>query len=386
MNSKNFLPNKISYHQFKKINSEIIQLTPNYNIEYDIPIYIPDIPKYSCFCALDEAREIKKYLKKKEMEKINNNNNINIINNNNNFNNSEISINCEPIPNVKHNYCHICKKKYEEYLKHVRCNLHNECLKKYKKEFNGIKETFKRIAIFYDGEKNYEDNNNNNEIFNNIELNDEDSKKKKKKRKKYKFKNNFIFKRKNKKLIKKENKINNNISLNENINNDNEDDNFDINNNNIKYEIYSNNYKDSNSEKFLNKKRYQTNNSSSSYNNSNNNKIKKKEKELIDKSIADNININENNNNIKKKNNNNKNLLSSIPSKKKNKDSDFSTNPNSLLPAKKKSLILRELICSKKVCKIFQQTEETKCIKGKYFIKKRIDKKEFIFITDIINV
>ena len=316
MNSRNFLPNKIFYHQFKKINSEIIQLTPNYSIEYDIPIYIPDIPKYSCFCALDEAREIKKYLKKKEMEKINNNN-INIINN---FNNSEISINCQPVPNVKHNYCHICKKKYEEYLKHIRCNNHNDCLKKYK------------------------------------------------------FKNNFIFKRKNKKLIKKENKINNNISLNETIKND---DNFDINNNNIKYEIYSNNFKDSNSEKFLNKKRYQTNNSSSSFNNNN----KKKEKELNDKSLADNIN--ENNNNIKK---NNKNLLSFIPSKKKNKDSDFSTSPNSLLPAKKKSLILNELICSKKVCKIFKQTEETKCIKGKYFIKKRIDKKEFIFITDIINV
>ena len=369
MNSKNFLPNKIFYHQFKKINSEIIQLTPNYNIEYDIPIYIPDIPKYSCFCALDEAREIKKYLKKKEMEKINNNN-INIINN---FNNSEISINCQPVPNVKHNYCHICKKKYEEYLKHIRCNNHNDCLKKYKKEFNGIKETFKRIAIFYEGEKNYEENINNN-LINNLDLNDDDCKKKKKKRKKYKFKNNFIFKRKNKKLIKKENKINNNISLNETIK---KNDNFDINNNNIKYEIYSNNFKDSNSEKFLNKKRYQTNNSSLSFNNNN----KKKEKELNDKSLADNIN--ENNNNIKK---NNKNLLSFIPSKKKNKDSDFSTSPNSLLPAKKKSLILNELICSKKVCKIFKQTEETKCIKGKYFIKKRIDKKEFIFITDIINV
>ena len=89
------------------------------------------------------------------------NNNFN--NNVNNNNNSEI-INCEPIPNVKHNYCHICKKKYEEYLKHVRCNNHKESLKKYKKEFNGIKETFKRIAIFYDGEKKYDNNNDiNNE-------------------------------------------------------------------------------------------------------------------------------------------------------------------------------------------------------------------------------
>ena len=362
MNSKNFFPNKIFYHQFKKIKPEIINLTPNYNIEYDIPIYIPDIPKYSCFCALDEAREIKKYLKKKEMEKINNINN----NFNNNNNNSEI-INCEPIPNVKHNYCHICKKKYEEYLKHVRCNNHKECLKKYKKEFNGIKETFKRIAIFYDGEKkNYSDDNNN------YSNEDDGSKIKKKKRKKYKFKNNFIFKKRNKKLIKKENKINKNLSLNENNENlTNENENFDINKNKNKYEIFSNNFKESNSEKFLNKKRYQTNNSSSSLNN-NNNTIKKKVS--IKNSSVDNIN-----------NNNKNNINSFIPPKKKNKDSDFSTKSNSFFE-KKKSLILSELICSKKVCKIFKQTEETKCIKGKYFIKKRIDKKEFIFITDMINV
>ena len=159
--------------------------------KYDIPQYIREIPEeYSAFCTIKEAgklknikiREEKDKKKKIQMElEINNNkkdkeNNTssNIIKNKNNKNNSKnINITAdkkgnfnnnieeleEPIPNEMHKYCHLCKKQFDNYLRHIYSKNHKDNTLKYTDTFKSIKNVFNRINTFWENKK---DNNESN--------------------------------------------------------------------------------------------------------------------------------------------------------------------------------------------------------------------------------
>jgi hypothetical protein len=159
--------------------------------KYDIPQYIREIPEeYSAFCTIKEAgklknikiREEKDKKKKIQMElEINNikkdkenNTSSNIIKNKNNKNNSKnINITTdkkgnfnnnieeleEPIPNEMHKYCHLCKKQFDNYLRHIYSKNHKDNTLKYTDTFKSIKNVFNRINTFWENKK---DNNESN--------------------------------------------------------------------------------------------------------------------------------------------------------------------------------------------------------------------------------
>ena len=59
----------------------------------------------------------------------------------------------EPIPRNDHKYCHICKTKFEKYIKHIKCFSHFENLQRNKPFFNRLKRSFERILNFWDFKK-----------------------------------------------------------------------------------------------------------------------------------------------------------------------------------------------------------------------------------------
>ncbi len=158
--------------------------------KYEIPQYISDIPEdYPVFCTIKEAGMIKNKLKKKEdrkknksnikskdkvkdKEKNNDKENISTNSNNNNNNNNILD---EPIPNEMHKYCHLCKKNFDNYIRHINSKIHKDNTNRYAPKFNNIKNIFKRINTFWDNKKENneskskkEDNiNNNTQIDNN---------------------------------------------------------------------------------------------------------------------------------------------------------------------------------------------------------------------------
>ena len=169
--------------------------------KYDIPQYIRNIPEeYSAICTLKEAGMIKNFKKKEEKEKekekkkkmqmdlehfannkekekennskeANNKNNqnsnkkkdvskekkVNPMNNNNNLE--------EPLPNEMHKYCHLCKKPFDNYIRHINSKGHKDTALKYKDTFNSIKNVFSRINTFWNNKK---DNNENIQRKNNV--------------------------------------------------------------------------------------------------------------------------------------------------------------------------------------------------------------------------
>ena len=56
----------------------------------------------------------------------------------------------EPIPRNDHKYCHICKTKFEKYVKHIKCYSHFENLQRHQNFFNRFKKSFERIINFWD--------------------------------------------------------------------------------------------------------------------------------------------------------------------------------------------------------------------------------------------
>ena len=65
----------------------------------------------------------------------------------------------EPIPNDMHKYCHLCKKQFDNYLRHINSKNHKETALKYNDTFSSIKNSFNRINTFWG---NKQDNNNSN--------------------------------------------------------------------------------------------------------------------------------------------------------------------------------------------------------------------------------
>ena len=68
----------------------------------------------------------------------------------------------EPIPRNEHKYCHICKTKFEKYLKHIKCYSHFENLQRHQSFFNRIRKSFERIINFWDIKKGKNIKNKNN--------------------------------------------------------------------------------------------------------------------------------------------------------------------------------------------------------------------------------
>jgi hypothetical protein len=145
---KNDNPRRTHFHEFKPLNKNFIKFNIN-NCKYDIPFYIHDVPDhFSLFESITEIIEVKKYYEKKK-ENNKNEEEENEINNLNNL----------PLPTENHNYCFLCKTKFEDYLIHIESEMHKKNFVKNKKNFNKIKDTLKRIGNFYDGKKEKEEEN-----------------------------------------------------------------------------------------------------------------------------------------------------------------------------------------------------------------------------------
>ena len=145
---KNDNPRRTHFHEFKPLNKNFIKFNIN-NCKYDIPFYIHDVPDhFSLFESITEIIEVKKYYEKKK-ENNKNEEEENEINNLNNL----------PLPAENHNYCFLCKTKFEDYLIHIEGEMHKKNFIKNKKNFNKIKDTLKRIGNYYDGKKEKEDEN-----------------------------------------------------------------------------------------------------------------------------------------------------------------------------------------------------------------------------------
>ena len=137
--------------------------------KYEIPQYIDDAPEdFPIICTIKEAGSIKNYnnkLKKKE-EKLKNNINKENIKSKENINNNILD---EPIPNEMHKYCHLCKKNFDNYLRHINSKIHKDNTNKCSEKFNNIKNIFKRINSFWeDNKKDKTDDNIKRKSINNL--------------------------------------------------------------------------------------------------------------------------------------------------------------------------------------------------------------------------
>ena len=83
------------------------------------------------------------------------NSNLNI-SNDKKSNNNNINVLEEPIPNELHKYCHLCKKNFDNYLRHINSKNHKETALKYSDTFKSINNAFSRINTFWNNKK---DNN-----------------------------------------------------------------------------------------------------------------------------------------------------------------------------------------------------------------------------------
>lgn len=152
---------KYKCYEFPKIEEAIFQeksLT-----KYEIPQYIGDMPEgFSCFCTLWEASKVKQYiqLNPEQQEHIGNDEK-------EDKNNGDALK--EPIP--KTNFCHLCRRKFDNYLVHIETETHKNNISKNPMTINTAKDTFKRINQFWEDKKNSNNNNINNKIIKKSESN-----------------------------------------------------------------------------------------------------------------------------------------------------------------------------------------------------------------------
>ena len=122
----------MKFYEFEKLTDQ--KLKNISKTEYDIPQFFPDIPEgFSIFSTLKEASEIKSVLLK----------------NNNEKKEEKIENSFEPIPH-KNNYCHICQKKFDNYLEHINSFCHKNSIIKNPDIFSRIHNTFENIKNFWD--------------------------------------------------------------------------------------------------------------------------------------------------------------------------------------------------------------------------------------------
>ena len=106
--------------------------------------------------------ELNSFKKEKEINSLANTYKKSVTSNNLNIskdqkpNNNNINLLEEPIPNELHKYCHLCKKQFDNYLRHINSKNHKETTLKYADTFKSINNVFNRINTFW---KNKNDNN-----------------------------------------------------------------------------------------------------------------------------------------------------------------------------------------------------------------------------------
>ena len=223
MNKESLLAVYISKGANRKVNSYSFPIIKKERwlkgakTKYDIPQYIEGIPEgFAIFCTTKEAGKVRKYQEqiekknknkskiknelenKKQNEKeinedlnrdvedmdvvnkrliagamkmeengINNKNDINDKDKDDDDNNKDMILSDEleePIPRNEHKYCHICKTKFEKYLKHIKCYSHFENLQRHQTFFNRIRKSFERIINFWDIKNGRIKKKNNTEI------------------------------------------------------------------------------------------------------------------------------------------------------------------------------------------------------------------------------
>ena len=145
---------KFKCYEFPKIEEAIYQ--EQSLSQYEIPQYIQEIPEgFSIFCTLWEASKVKQYmqLSQEEQEKLG-------IGEREEKNSDDILLQ-EPIPNT--NYCHVCRRKFDDYLLHLETMIHKNNISKNQMMINTAKDTFKRINQFWNNKNN---NNSNNLDYN----------------------------------------------------------------------------------------------------------------------------------------------------------------------------------------------------------------------------
>lgn len=144
---------KFKCYEFPKIEEAVFQeksLT-----KYEIPQYIGDIPEgFSCFCTLWEASKVKQYIQLSPecQERLGNDEKEDKI--------SGDDVLKEPIP--KTNFCHLCRRKFDNYLVHIETITHKNNISKNPTTLNTAKDTFKRINQFWEDKKNSNNNINLN--------------------------------------------------------------------------------------------------------------------------------------------------------------------------------------------------------------------------------
>ena len=83
----------------------------------------------------------------------------------------EQKLKTEPEPNKKNFLCQICKARFDNYIEHIRSNMHKKNKKKFDIAYINIKNTFNRI-VENNKSKNVNNINNNNEAINNHKKNE----------------------------------------------------------------------------------------------------------------------------------------------------------------------------------------------------------------------
>ena len=151
-----FDPKQFKCYEFPKIEQSIY-LDKSIS-QYEIPQYIQEIPEgFSIFCTLWEAGKVKKFMELSKEEQ----NKLGIGENEEKDKDDEELL--EPIPRT--NFCHLCRRKFDDYLIHIETMVHKNNITKNPMMINDAQNTFKRINNFWNTK-----NNNNN--INNDETNE----------------------------------------------------------------------------------------------------------------------------------------------------------------------------------------------------------------------
>ena len=124
--------------------------------ENNIPFYHPKDPDtFSLFCSEYEFKQILRHIKTEEYQ-------IQLKEKKNKLEEEKI-LKEEPEPNKKEFLCQICKARFDNYLEHIKSNLHNKNKIKYSEAFISINNTFKRIVE--NNKINNKKNKNKNELI-----------------------------------------------------------------------------------------------------------------------------------------------------------------------------------------------------------------------------
>ena len=129
--------------------------------EYEIPQYIPDMPQgFSLFCTLWEASRVRQYLLLNEEEKNKLFGTQQKEENNAKENENDSNVLEEPIP--KTDFCHLCMRKFDNYLVHIETLTHKNNISKNPLLVNRAKNTFNRINKFWEEKESNKENIDNN--------------------------------------------------------------------------------------------------------------------------------------------------------------------------------------------------------------------------------